>query len=206
MGAALFLVVAAAMAGHALGWLPAMAVDAPFAGLVGFGLFSILRLRAVGRRRARMIAEGLTLAGLAVMLWIPGARLAPYFGIAVINALVAYVFSRGLNGDRPVVIRQVIRLAQSGPDGDLDWIRYVNLQSALWTVFGAATAGLAVCAMVSPAWRAGLGGALGGFALFQIAWFVLTHYYAQRRYGRVEGWRDTLRDMSRPEIWRRIDL
>lgn len=205
-GAILLPMLLVALALRWGGWVAPIPFDLGFAALVAFGAVSTLR-------RFRAPPPALLCFGVlppvlcvAAMLARPEIRLSPYLAIATVNGFVACAFCRGLFNRRPGPIPQIVRLTGIGPEGGAEWRLYIRWQNWAWTVFGGLTAVTALAAMLSPGLRPLLDMALLAEAGFQILWFVASHEYAQWRHDRPESWRDTIRSLSRPGAWRKLEF
>lgn len=207
MGRAILLaVIAAALVLRWGGWVAPVPFDIGFAALVGFGTGSTLRRFRAPAAAALGLGVFVPAGCVALMLADPAIRLSPYLAVAMINGLVGFAFCRGLFDGRPGLIPQIIRLTGIGPAGGAEWRRYVRWQNWAWTIFGAVTAATATLAMLRPDLRPALDVALLAEAGFQALWFVASHEYAQWRHGRPESWRDTVRSLSRPAVWGKLEL
>ena len=143
---------------------------------------------------------------LSAQLVFPSITLTPYLAVIIINAFVAWVFGRALVAGRTPLIVQLIRITGSGPEGPPDFQRYVYGQCWVWTIFGAGTALLGLIAMVFSATRGWVDPAITTLLLVQIAWFVLAHVWARLRHKRPETAMQTLRVMSHPATWSKLEL
>ncbi|MCI4662252.1 MAG: hypothetical protein MRY63_10600 [Neomegalonema sp.] len=206
MGGALFLAVLAAMGLHGAGLISAFALDLLFCSAFAYGLASILHRLGMTRWLALLLGILPSVLFVLAGLYLEGLRATPYLGLALINMLVAYAFSTGLRSERPLLIMQMVRAMKAGPEADPPFEHYAWYQGAAWVGFASLTALMALAAMISSSAREWLGPGLGGFALFQGLWFVVSHEYAQWRYQRPESWRDTIRLMARPSVWEEFDL
>ncbi len=185
----------------ALGAISQQALDYVFLCSVAWALFNTIRKAALRPLPAACIAAAIagSLAGLQV--WQPSLQYMPYLVIAPANLVMAYFFARGLFPGRQPVLLQLIRAIGKGPVDDPRFRHFVISQCVLWSLMTFATACLAFVAMVSYSAWPWVSGVLTNLIVIQIAWFVLSHYYASLRYNRPETWRNTLRAMTRPGIW-----
>lgn len=193
------LIVATILA--ALGVISAQTLDYVFLCTVAIALFKMIRKTALRPLPAACIAAGIagSLAGLQI--WQPSLRYMPYLVIAPANLAMTYYFARGLFPGRQPVLLQLIRAMGKGPVDDPGFRHFVVWQCALWSVMTFATACLAFAVMISMPVLPWVSGALTALIVVQVAWFVLSHYYAGLRYNRPETWRNTLVAMTRPGIW-----
>jgi hypothetical protein len=185
----------------ALGTISQQALDYVFLGSVAWALFNTFRKAALRPLPAAGIAVGIAGALAGLQVWQPSLQFMPYLVIAPANLAMAYFFARGLFPGRQPVLLQLIRAMGKGPVDDPRFRRFVASQCLLWSLMTFATACLAFVAMVSKSAWPWLPGALTNLIMIQIAWFVLSHYYASLRYNRPETWCNTLRAMTRPGIW-----
>lgn len=192
------LIVAAALS--ALGTISRQALDYVFLCLVAWALFKLIR-HAVRPLPAAALGAGIA-GGLAILqLWQPSLQYTPYLVVFPANLALAYIFARGLFPEREPVLIQLIRATGKGPIDDFRFQSFVTWQCLLWSLMTSATALLAFAAMVSVSARGSISGILFELMVFQVAWFVFSHYYASFRYNRPETWLSTLQTMTRPDIW-----
>ena len=184
-----------------LGAISAQVLDYVFLCLVAWTLFAMIRNSTASPLPAAILAAGITGSLAALQIWQPSLRYMPYLLIGPANLVMAYTFARGLFPGRQPVLLQLVRTMGKGPVDDLGFQRFVFWQCLLWSLMTFATACLAFGVMVSDSVRQWISGALTALILIQVAWFVLSHYFASLRYNRPETWRDTLRAMARPGIW-----
>jgi hypothetical protein len=192
------LTVAAALA--ASGIISRRTLDYVFICLVAWALFGLIR-KAARPVASAILATGISGGLAALQVWQPSLLYTPYLVIFPANLALAFIFARGLLPGRQPVLLKLIRAMGQGPVDDPGFRRFAISQCALWSVMTFATACLAFATMVSAAARASASIALIDLMIFQILWFVLSHYYAALRYNRPESWRSTLRTMVRPDIW-----
>ena len=185
----------------ALGALSRQTLDYVFLGSVAWALFNTFRRSALRPLPAAGIAVGIAGALVGLQVWQPSLQYMPYLVIAPANLVMAYFFARGLFPGRQPVLLQLIRAIGKGPVDDPRFRRFVISQCVLWSLMTFATACLAFVAMVSDSAWPWVSGVLTNLIVIQIAWFVLSHYYASLRYNRPETWRNTLVAMTRPGIW-----
>ncbi len=193
------LVVAAILT--AVGVISRQTLDYVFLCSVAWALFNTIRKAALRPLPAASIAIGTagSLAGLQV--WLPSLQYMPYLVIAPANLVMAYFFARGLFPGRQPVLLQLIQATGKGSVDDPRFRHFVVSQCALWSLMTLATACLAFVAMFSETAWPWVSSLLTNLIVIQIAWFVLSHYYASLRYNRPETWRNTLWAMTRPGIW-----
>ncbi len=193
------LIVAAILT--ALGVISPQTLDYVFLCTVAIALFTTMRKAALRPLPAACIAAGIAGALAGLQIWQPSLRYMPYLVIAPANLVMAYYFARGLFPGRQPVLLQLIRAVGKGPVDDPRFRRFVVSQCVLWSLTTFATACLAFAVMISASVVAWVSDALTALILVQVAWFVLSHYYAGLRYNRPETWRNTLVAMTRPGIW-----
>ena len=192
------LAVAAALA--ATGAISRQSLDYLFLCLIAWALFKLFR------KVARPVPAAILGAGMAgclagLQIWQPSLQYMPYLVVFPANLALAYIFANGLFPGRQPVLLQLVRVMGQGPVNDPRFLRFVISQCVLWSLMAFATACLAFATMVSVTARASVSIVLIDLMIFQIVWFVLSHYYASLRYNRPETWRGTLRTMARPDIW-----
>ena len=187
----------------AFGAISRQALDYVFLCLVAWALFKLIR-QALHPVLAAVLGVGVAglLAGLQI--WQPSLQYMPYLVVFPANLALAYIFARGLFPGREPVLLELIRAMGKGSVDDFRFRKFVTLQCVLWSLMTLATGCLAFAAMVSFSARASVSNALFEFMIFQVMWFVLSHYYASFRYGRPETWRSTLQIMARPDIWSKL--
>ncbi|MBT5945967.1 MAG: hypothetical protein HOG93_15210 [Rhodospirillaceae bacterium] len=145
----------------------------------------------------------LALVGAILVVWttVPDVQFTPYLAVALTNAAVAYMFLRGqLRGGIPLIL-QMIDLIDMAPIGAASFHRFIYWQCWAWVFFGMVTSFVALAATVAPDIRADAGVAITTLVMSQVAWFFLSHGYANWRYHRPETCWDTIRVMSRPSSW-----
>jgi hypothetical protein len=206
LGIASFVAVAIGLALAAADVISRLQFDLVFAIACGNTVVAFLIKIGIGRFRAVVSALALTGAAVAAQLSDPDILLAPYLAIVLVNGFVAYVFARGLLPGHEPLILQIVRLIGSGCESSRGFRKFVYGQCLIWTCFGLATSLCGLVAMISPSARVTAGMAASGLIVAQICWFVLSHLYANRRYGRPETWQETLRTMSRPAIWTELEI
>ncbi|MEX0758820.1 MAG: hypothetical protein WD100_04510 [Tistlia sp.] len=206
LAAASLALVAASTVLLAQGGITGRQFDLLFAVAAGNMSLALLLRLGFGGLRALAPAIALSAVAIAARLANPDVRLAPYLAVALINGFVAFVFARGVLGGREPLILQVIRLAETGPEGASAFRRFAYGQCWVWAGFGLATALLGVAAMVLPGFRSLAEPAILASLLCQVSWFVASHRYANRRYGRPETWLRTARAFSRPGLWAALDI
>lgn len=157
-------------------------------------------------KRAVVAAIALPLAIIVAHETVPGIRYSPYLAVALINGLVACVFSRGVLAGREPLILQLISIIGVGPEGSRAFRRFAYGQTWLWAGFGLLTSLCGFAAMVLPSSRGLADPAIVGLVIVQLVWFILSHEYANRRYGRPETWFGTLRAMSSKTIWAELEI
>lgn len=194
-------VLVAATILRSLGVISPQALDYVFLGLVAWALFGMIRTAGLRPVVAAMLALGLSGALVGIQILQPSLRYMPYLVIAPANLMMAYLFARGLFPGRQPILLMLIREVRKAPVVDLAFRNFVISQCALWSLMTFATACLAFASMVSDSVWPWVPSLLTGLIVIQIAWFVLSHYFAALRYNRPETWRDTLRAMTRPGIW-----
>jgi len=204
LGLVLLIALVVAVIVKALGLISQQSLDHVFLFLVAWGLFGITRKMAPHPAYAAIFAMGAVACLAGLQLWMPSLQYTPYLVIAPANLVMAYVFARGLIPGRQPVLLQLVRAMGKGPVDDRRFQHFVAGQCALWGLLTSATAILATLAMVFGATWPWISDVLTPLILFQIAWFVLSHYYASLRYNRTETWRNTLQVMTRPDIWSRL--
>lgn len=173
--------------------------DLVFAVTISATIWSALDRAGVAGGRAGIVAVLYLAILAAVAVSFPAVRLAPYVAIVPVNLAVAAVFARGLFPGRVPVILQLIKLMKLAPVDDVRFVGFVRGQCFLWTGLSFATGAAGAIAMISPSTRPVLDAVIAMLFAAQIAWFVLSHYYAGWRYGRPETWSGTLRAMARSE-------
>jgi hypothetical protein len=168
--------------------------------LVVWALFKLIR-KIAPPVPAAILGAGITgcLAGLQI--WLPSLQYMPYLVVFPANLALAYIFARGLFPGRQPVLLQLIRAMGQGPVDDPRFRNFVIWQCVLWSLMTFATACLAFATMISETARSSVSIVLIDLMIFQVIWFVLSHYYASLRYNRPETWRATLQTMARPDIW-----
>jgi hypothetical protein len=194
-------VLVAATILRSLGVISPQALDYVFLCLVAWALFKMIRNAGLHPVLAAMlaVASSGSLVGLQILQ--PSLRYMPYLVIAPANLMMAYIFARGLFPGRQPILLRLIREIRKEPVTDPAFQNFVISQCALWSLMTFATACLAFASMVSDSVWPGVLNLLTGLIVIQIAWFVLSHFYAALRYNRPETWLDTLRAMTRPGIW-----
>jgi len=180
--------------------------DLIFALALGNTILVLLLRGGLKGWRAVVAAIALPLAVVVAHSTVPGIRFSPYLAVAIFNGLVAYVFGRGVLTGREPVILQLISIIGEGPEGSRAFRRFAYGQTWLWAGFGLLTSLFGFAAMVLPASRGLAGPAITGLVIVQLAWFVLSHEYANRRYERPETWFGTLRAMSRTTFWTELKI
>jgi hypothetical protein len=201
LGFAVIAALIVAMVLTALGAISQQALDYAFLCSVAWALFNAMRKASLGPLSAAALATGIAGSLVGLQVWQPSLHYMPYLVIAPANLAMAYYFVRGLFPGRQPVLLQLIRAMGKGPDDDPGFRHFVVWQCALWGLMTFATACLAFVVMVSVSVVAWVSSALTTLILVQIAWFVLSHYYAGLRYNRPETWYNTLVAMTRPGIW-----
>lgn len=192
------ITVAAATA--AMGVISRQTLDYLFLCLVAWALFKLIH-RIASPTSAAILGAGITGCLVILQIWQPSLQYMPYLVVFPANLALAYVFARGLFPGRQPVLLQLIQAMGKGPVDDRKFQNFVNSQCMLWSLMTFATACLAIATMISGAARASVSIVLMELMIFQIIWFVLSHYYASLRYNRPETWRATLQAMTQPEIW-----
>ena len=171
------------------------------------GTLAALLIRiGTSRIRAAVVAALLTSCAVAAQVVYPGLAVTPYLAVVFINGVVAYIFLRSLSPGREPVLLQIVTLMGIEPHRSPEFRRFMIGQCRIWAGLGLLTALCGLAAMASPANRDGAGVAIVALIAVQIAWFILSHRYANRRYGRPETWRDTLRTMVRPTVWTDLEI
>ncbi len=193
------LIVATILTG--LGAISHQALDYVFIGSVAWALFNTMRKAPLRPLMAAGIAAGIAGSLVGLQVWQPSLHYMPYLVIAPANLVMAYFFARGLFPGRQPVLLLLIRAMGKGPTDDPKFRHFVISQCVLWSLMTFATSCLAFVAMVSGTAWPWVSGMLTKLIVIQIAWFVLSHYYAALRYNRPETWRNTLRVMIRPGVW-----
>ncbi len=150
----------------------------------------------VWRRAASAVVIATVLAGgqwmgVAVMPWAP---------IAAIHGALAFVFGASLLPRRTPLIVRMIRVMGKGPEAEGAFLGFVRRQCLAWTALAAVIAAMAVAAAVSEQARAIAERAVPVALASEAILFFASHWLAQRRYERPEGWLDTARAMARPEL------
>jgi hypothetical protein len=171
----------------------------------GSVLVFLLRV-GVGATRATAVAVTLAVGAVLAQIADPGVVLAPFLVVVLINATVAYVFARGLMPGRQPLILQIVRLLDSGYDTSPEFRHFVVGQCWIWVGLTLLTSLSGLVAMLVPEHQVFTGITTASLVMLQIAWFVLSHEYANRRYGRPETWMDTLRVLSRPGVWTKLEF
>ena len=142
----------------------------------------------------------------AARLQFPHLQYLPYLAIAPANLVLAYVFGRGLFGDREPVLIQLVNVMGLKTADDPAFRRFVVRQCLLWCLMTLAMALVALVCVVAADARPLLSSVLGALAIAQVIHFALSHQWAAYRYGRPETWMLTLRTMIRPETWRGLKV
>lgn len=146
-------------------------------------------------------------AGLVLLQqWFSSLHYAPHLLIVIGNLLICYLFARGLLPGREPMLLQVIRLMGRRSIDDPCFRQFIRRQCAIWSLMTFATAAVAFVAMSIDYLDDEMAVALNVLIVVQIAWFALSHYYANIRYRRPETWFDTLRFMFRPGTWKQLAL
>lgn len=192
------LTVAAVLA--AMGAISGQSLDYLFLCLVAWALFKLIR-KVAPPVPAAMLGAGIAGCLAILQIWQPSLRYMPYLVVVPANLGLAYIFARGLFPGRQPVLLQLIQAMGKGSVDDRRFQNFVTSQCALWSLMTFATACLALATMVSVTARSSVSIVLMDLMIFQIIWFVLSHYYASLRYNRPETWRSTLQAMTRPDIW-----
>jgi len=192
------LIVAAVLA--AMGTISRQSLDFLFLGLVAWALFKLIR-RAVRPFPSAMLGAGIAGCLAILQIWQPSLQYMPYLVVFPANLALAYIFGRGLFRGRQPVLLQLIQAMGQGPVDDPRFRHFVISQCALWSLMTFTTACLAFAAMISVTARSSVSIVLMDLMIFQILWFVLSHYYAALRYNRPETWLNTLQTMTRPDVW-----
>jgi hypothetical protein len=206
LGIVSFAVILIGFTLERLGVISVFLFDLVFALAIGGTALGFAGRMRCDRLRAAILVFAFIGSAIAIRLIDGDIRLAPYLAVLLINGFVAFVFARGLLPGRVPLILQVIRLVESGPEGSPAFQRFVYGQCRLWTGFGLLTALAGCVAMVSPTLRGSAETLLTGLIVLQVCWFVLSHLYANRRYGRPETWHETLRAFSRPTVWSGLEI
>ncbi|MEO0820547.1 MAG: hypothetical protein AAF074_08985 [Pseudomonadota bacterium] len=169
-------------------------------------LWGLLPHLGMARRAGRLVACAVGTLAVLAQIALPDVRLSPYLAVGTINLLVAYVFSVGLLPGREPVILQVVRLMASGAEEGAGFARFVRRQCVLWAVFGLAGGVAGFAGLFLADQRPAIDAFVGALLATQLAWFVVSHRYANIRYGRPETWLMTLSAMSRPGIWSELRI
>lgn len=175
---------------------------------IAFATMVIPFFSKIGLSLRAAVGMCLALIGIVLIAWttMSDIRFMPYLAVVLINAAVAYVFLRGqLPGHTPVIL-QLINLINIAPVGSPTFRRFIYWQCWAWVGFGGITSIVGVVAMTTPEFSPLAGKIIVGLMVAQIAWFILSHRYANRRYKRPETWRDTIRAMARPAIWDELTI
>lgn len=170
--------------------------------------WSVLRLiGGSDRSRPLFVAAAAGFGLLAVArLQFPHLQYLPYLAIAPANLALAYVFGRGLVGDREPVLIQLVNVMGLKTADDPAFRRFVVRQCLLWCLMTLAMALVALVCVVAADARPLLSSVLVALAIAQVIHFALSHQWAAFRYGRPETWMMTLRIMIRPETWRGLKV
>lgn len=203
------LVLALLAAGIGLervGVISARQFDAAFVAALAFSLWRAgPQLGMPSRVTAAIAVAGVPIA-IGVQALVPSLSYAPYLGVVLLHIAVGAVFVLGILPGRTPILLQFVRHMGRGNEGTPAFQRFMRRQCWVWAGLSAATAIAATVAIFSPPARAGAGIATAALVACQIAWFVLSHYYAQWRYERPESWHHTLATLSRPSAWSRLEI
>ena len=206
VGIALTLILVLAIVLHAADILSHFALDMIFVAGAAWTVLCLLAGRHMVLGLAAAAALLVAVLLVALKLQQSELRYMPYLAIAPANFVLAYIFARGLVGDREPVLLQLIRMMGRQSTDDPAFRRFVARQCLLWSAMTLATALLALACVIATGARPVLATALITLALVQIVWFAASHHYATLRYGRPETWILTLRTMIRPETWRSLTV
>lgn len=197
------IVLALAIVAQTFGFITAQTLDYVAMGSV----FWLVMFSLMGSGLAIVLSGMGAVLAVGLLLWlqirVPGLRYMPFILIVPANITMGWVFARGLFAGRRPVLVQLIELMNMRPV-DPTFQRFVEGQCLLWSVMCGATAIVALAAMLVPVWRPELAIVLTVLVVAQIAWFALSHHYAQIRYHRPETCWLTFRTMLRRDIWARI--
>ena len=199
------ILLVAAMVLAAAGALDGVTLDIVFLACCAWTVLRLIARSDGSLSLFVMAAGGFGLLALA-RLELPDLQYLPYLAIAPANLVLAYVFGRGLLGDREPVLIQLVKVMGLKTADDPAFRRFVVRQSLLWSLMTLAMAIVALVCVVADAARPMLSNVLLALALVQIAHFALSHQWAALRYGRPETWMLTLRTMARPETWRGLKV
>lgn len=172
-----------------------------------FGLavatMSLAFLQKIGSGAKGAVGVTVVLVGAVVIAWmaIPDVKFTPYLAITLANAAVAYMFLRGQLPGRTPLIVQMIELINMAPVGSVAFRRYVYWQCWAWVFFGTVTACVAVAAIGFVNFRQDASLVVTALVIAQLAWFFLSHGFANWYYHRPESCWDTIRVMSRRASW-----
>lgn len=191
--------------GTRFGWISSAQFDAIFAVAMAFTYWSLLIKVGLTESRAAICSlSGLFLALGAQMVW-PQIVFSPYLAIFAINLGAGVLFARGLMPGRVPLLLQIIEVMDRRSTDDPAFRRFVKHQSLLWAAVGVVSGVAGLIGMIWPGSRGLVDPLLFGSIVFQIVWFVVSHYYASWRYQRPETWYLTMRTMSRPHTWERLE-
>ena len=180
--------------------------DLLFAVFCASSMLAVMAKMGVGATRATAVAVFLAVGAVLAQMADPDIVLAPFLVVVLINGLVAYVFARGLMPGRQPLILQIVGLLDSGYGTSPEFRHFVVGQCWIWVGLSLLTSLSGLVAMLVPEHQNFASMVVAGLVVIQIAWFVLSHEYANRRYRRPETWMDTLRVISRPGVWAKLDI
>lgn len=200
------MAVLVALALSMLDFVSPKVFDITFA--LAFATTPLAFLPRIGVNFRRALGFTVILIAVILVLWVtvPDVRFTPYLAIALTNAAVAYMFLRGQLPGRTPLILQMIDLIDMAPIGAASFRRFIYWQCWAWVFFGTVTSLTGLAATVAPDVRPMAGVAIAALVVAQIAWFFLSHGYANWRYRRPETWRDTVRVMARPASWEALKV
>lgn len=191
-----------AQAGH----ISQMALDTVFAVILGLSVARAAPQFGLTVKVAWLAGAAIAFCAIGSQALVPHLRYTPFLGILLIHLAVGAVFLRGIMPGRTPILLQFVALMGRGNQGGPAFKRFMRRQCWLWAGFAFLTAGLAGWAMLSATSRGTAGACTTAMMLFQVLWFVASHYYAQRRYARPESWHHTLAALSRPAAWSRLEI
>lgn len=200
IGVAFAALLTLSMLANAMGVVSERLLDLVFVVFAGLIVFKLSLRILVSRALAGTTGLSAVMVLVGIQFVWPSIRYAPYLMIVFGNVGMAYIFVRDLWVGRPAVLLQLIDLIGRRPIDDPNFRRFITHQCVLWSLLSAATATFAVVAIVGASIRTQMDAALFLVISAQVAWFVLSHHYAQLRYRRPETWWTTLRTMVRRDV------
>lgn len=176
-------------------------------GLIVVRAFSLfLRTACDSPMTARYVSVFASLAVVLFVVFFPQFQLSPYLAIVAANLIVAYAFGNRLFNGSPSILYQFVDLAHCGPELSPKFALFLRRQCVVWALFGLASAGLGVLALLWEPSRPFANNTLAMLFATQALWFILSHKFAERRYARPETWQRSLQLMSNRDVWKNLEF